>query len=158
MSKRYITKIAREVNKFTLQTMKEDGIGTAEFDFIHLLRHHPGLTQAQIREQLKIDKGAAARRAAALETKGYLVRKTHPTDRRSQLLFATEQADHLKNSKEYIEATFYDWLLEDLSHEECEIFCQILDKLYLRSKQEARLGFVHVKERIGETDNGREKQ
>lgn len=56
-SKRQITKIAREVSKFTVQTMKEDGIGTAEFDFIHLLRHHPELTQAQIREELKIDKG-----------------------------------------------------------------------------------------------------
>ena len=61
---RKITKIAREVSKFTVQAMKEDGIGTAEFDFVHLLRHHPGLTQAQVREELKIDKGAAARRAA----------------------------------------------------------------------------------------------
>ena len=69
-SKRQITKIAREVSKFTVQTMKEDGIGTAEFDFIHLLRHHPELTQAQIREELKIDKGAAARQAASLEAKG----------------------------------------------------------------------------------------
>ena len=43
---RKITKIAREVNKLTVQTMKEDGIGTAEFDFIHLIRHNPGITQA----------------------------------------------------------------------------------------------------------------
>ena len=67
VTERKMTKIAREVSKFTVQTMKEDGIGTAEFDFIHLLRHHPGLTQAEVREQLKIDKGAAARRAASLE-------------------------------------------------------------------------------------------
>ena len=53
---RKITKIAREVNKLTVQTMKEDGIGTAEFDFIHLIRHNPGITQAGVREQLKIDK------------------------------------------------------------------------------------------------------
>ena len=68
VTERKMTKIAREVSKFTVQTMKEDGIGTAEFDFIHLLRHHPGLTQAEVREQLKIDKGAAARRAASLES------------------------------------------------------------------------------------------
>ena len=47
--------------------MKEEGIGTAEFDFIHLVRHNPGITQAQVRESLKIDKGAAARRAMRLE-------------------------------------------------------------------------------------------
>ncbi|MFR8123493.1 MAG: MarR family transcriptional regulator [Waltera sp.] len=71
-TERKMTKIAREVSKFTVQTMKEDGIGTAEFDFIHLVRHNPGITQAAVREQLKIDKGAAARRAASLESKGYL--------------------------------------------------------------------------------------
>ena len=51
-TERKMTKIAREVSKFTVQTMKEDGIGTAEFDFIHLVRHNPGITQAAVREQL----------------------------------------------------------------------------------------------------------
>lgn len=68
-SGRKITKIAREAGKFTLKMMKEEGIGTAEFDFIHFIRHNPGVTQAKVREQLKIDKGAAARRAANLESK-----------------------------------------------------------------------------------------
>ena len=63
-TERKMTKIAREVGKFTVQTMKEEGIGTAEFDFIHLVRHNPGITQTEVREKLKIDKGAAARRAA----------------------------------------------------------------------------------------------
>ena len=103
-TERKMTKIAREVSKFTVQTMKEDGIGTAEFDFIHLVRHNPGITQAAVREQLKIDKGAAARRAASLENKGYLYRKPNPEDGRSQLLYATEKAEQLKNSKAAIES------------------------------------------------------
>ena len=37
-TERKITKIAREAGKFTVQAMKEEGIGTAEFDFIHLAR------------------------------------------------------------------------------------------------------------------------
>lgn len=128
---RKITKIAREVSKFTLQTMKEDGIGTAEFDFIHLVRHQPGITQADIREQLKIDKGAAARRAASLEGKGYLYREPNPDDGRSQLLYATEKAEQLKNSKAYIEGVFYEWLLAELPEEEKEAFCQTLDQVVL---------------------------
>ena len=95
---RKITKIAREVSKFTVQMMKEEGIGTAEFDFIHLIRHNPGITQAEVREQLKIDKGAAARRAASLEAKGYLIRKPNPDDGRSRLLYATDKAENLKLS------------------------------------------------------------
>ena len=96
-TKRQITKIAREVGKFTVQTMKEEGIGTAEFDVIHLVRHNPGITQTKVRESLKMDKGAAAKRVARLENKGYLVRKPNPEDGRSQLLYATEKAEHLKN-------------------------------------------------------------
>lgn len=50
-TERKMTKIAREVGKFTVQTMKEEGIGTAEFDFIHLVRHNPGITQTEVREK-----------------------------------------------------------------------------------------------------------
>lgn len=144
ITERKITKIAREAAKFTVRTMKADGIGTAEFDFIHLVRHKPGITQAQVRETLKIDKGAAARRAASLEAKGYLVRKPNPEDRRSQLLFATEKAEELKNSKAAIEAAFYDWLTCELSKNDRDTFCRILDILYRKSKEERREEFVHV--------------
>ena len=95
-TERKITKIAREAGKFTVQMMKEEGIGTAEFDVIHLIRHNPGITQKQVRDTLKSDKGATAKRVASLEHKGYLVRKPNPEDKRSRLLFATEKAEHLK--------------------------------------------------------------
>ena len=68
-TERKITKIAREANRFTVQTMKEDGIGTAEMDVIHFVRHNPGTTQKEMWEALKIDKGATARRVARLEEK-----------------------------------------------------------------------------------------
>ena len=144
LTERKITKIAREASKLAVRTLKEDGIGTAEYDFIHLVRHHPGITQAEVREQLRVDKGAAARRAASLEAKGYLIRQANPKDGRSQLLFATEKAEGLRNSKAQVETAFYEWLLEELEPEEADRFCETLDKLYLRSKAESRSGFGHV--------------
>ena len=48
-TERKITKIAREAGAFTVQAMKREGVGAAEFDFVHLLRHNPGLTQSQVR-------------------------------------------------------------------------------------------------------------
>ena len=143
-TKRQITKIAREAGRFALFSMKPEGIGTAEFDFLHLVRHNPGITQAQIRKALNIDKGAAARRTASLEAKGYLIRKENPADKRSMLLYATEKADGLKNSKAFWEAAFYQWLLQELSEKEQQDFCKILQQLYLRSKSESRSGFQQV--------------
>ena len=144
MTERKMTKIAREVSKFTVQTMKEEGIGTAEFDVIHLVRHNPGITQTKVRETLKIDKGAAAKRVASLEGKGYLIRKPNPDDGRSQLLYATEKAESLKNSKAHIETVFYEWLLAELPEEEKESFCRTLDTLYWRSKRQRQAGFADV--------------
>lgn len=144
LTERKITKIAREASKLAVRTLKEDGIGTAEYDFIHLVRHHPGITQAEVREQLRVDKGAAARRAASLEAKGYLIRQANPKDGRSQLLFATEKAEGLRNSKAQVETTFYEWLLAELPEAEKVAFCKTLDTIYRRSKQESRAGFPHI--------------
>lgn len=69
---RKITKIAREAEKLVLLTLRETGVGTAEIDLIHALRHKPGCTQAQLAEILHADKAAIARRTKNLETKGYL--------------------------------------------------------------------------------------
>ncbi len=151
-TRRQITKIAREVSKFTVRMLKTDGVGTAEYDFIHAVRKNPGITQAALRELLTLDKGAAARRAASLEAKGYLLRKPNPEDGRSQLLYATEKADSLKNSKASVEALYYEWLEESLSPEDNAAFCRMLNTLYARSKAESKAGFPQLTQRFLEGD------
>lgn len=133
ITERKITKIAREAEKLVLLTMREEGVGTAEIDLIHALRHHPGCTQAQLAELLHADKAAIARRTKNLEGKGYLTREDAPNDRRSQLLFPTEKAESLKSSKAGIEAAF----------------AASLNKLYTASKTESRAGFPHFRNAAG---------
>ena len=144
MTGRKITKIAREVGKFTVQNMRREGVGAAEFDVIHLVRHHPGITQTQVVQALNMDKGAAAKRVANLESKGYLIRKPNPADGRSQLLYATEAADGLRNSKAHIEEVFYSWLLEGLDEAEAKQFCDTLDRLYRKIKAQRQAEFRDV--------------
>lgn len=153
-SKRRITKIAREANKLVIRTMKENGIGSGEFDLIHLIRHNPGLSQKEIRQQLNMDKGAVARRTANLEQKGYLVRSENPADGRSQLLYPTQKAEELKTSKTTVETLFYEWLLDELEPDERTAFIATLEKLYLRSKKESRSGFPHIMELILDKEEG----
>ena len=153
ITQRKITKIAREVSKFTARTIKADGVGTAEFDLIHAVRKHPGITQTEICKLLGADKGAVAKQTANLEAKGYLRRAVNPADGRSRLLFPTEQAQQLKNSKAHIETAFYAWLTEVLTAEERTEFARLLDLLYRRCKAESRAGFPAVSARLrGEED------
>lgn len=153
ITKRKITKIAREVSKFTVRTLREDGIGPAEFDVLHAIRKNPGITQAGVCRILGVDKGAAARQTANLETKGYLIRRENPGDGRSQLLFATEKAEGLKNSKAHIETLFYEWLLEPLSENDRLEFSRLLEILYQRCKAESKADFPEMNEKV--KDEGR---
>ena len=148
ITERKITKIARETEKLVLLSLREEGVGTAEIDLIHALRHNPGCTQAALAELLHADKAAIARRTKNLEGKGYLVRRDAPNDRRSQLLYPTEKAESLKSSKAEIEAAFYEYLTSALSPEEAAAFAAALDKLYTVSKRERRAGFPHFQKAV----------
>lgn len=143
ITERKITKIARETEKLVLLSLREEGVGTAEIDLIHALRHHPGCTQAALAELLHADKAAIARRTKNLEAKGFLVRQDDPNDRRSQLLYPTEKAEAMKASKAEIEASFYEYLTSMLTDDESETFAALLNKLYTASKIESRAGFPH---------------
>ena len=143
-TERKITKIAREAEKLVLLSLRAEGVGTAEIDLIHALRHNPGVTQAKLAELLHADKAAIARRTKNLESKGYLVRKDDPNDRRSQLLYPTAQAETLKASKAEIESSFYEYLTSALTEEEQATFAALLDKLYTTSKAESRARFPHL--------------
>lgn len=152
ISQRKITKIAREVGTFTARTMKADGVGPAEFDLIHVVRKHPGITQSEICRILGADKGAVAKQTANLESKGYLRREKNPADGRSQLLYPTEQAQNLKNSKAHIESVFYEWLLSSLDEQEQQEFARLLDVLYEKCKEESRAGFPHMERLLASRD------
>ena len=143
ITERKITKIAREAERLVLLTMREEGVGTAEIDLIHALRHNPGCTQARLAEILHADKAAIARRTKNLEAKGYLIRRDDPNDKRSQQIYPTALAEMLKSSKTEVESAFYEYLTTALTAEEASVFAALLDKLYIASKTERRAGFPH---------------
>lgn len=144
ITERKMTKIAREAKKLVLYTLRESGIGTAEIDYIHALRHHAGAMQAQMAELLHADKAAVARRTESLEAKGYLVRRENPADGRGRLLYPTEKAEGMKVSKAAIETAFYEYLTATLTADEQQAFGALLDRLYRASKTESRAGFPHL--------------
>ena len=154
---RKITKIAREAEHLVLLAMRGDGLGTAEIDCIHAVRHHPGITQTELAAALNTDKPAIARRTASLERKGYLRREPNPEDGRSQLLFATERAEGLRNAKADAESAFYDYIMAELDDETRAAFLDTLDKVYMRSKEESRAGFPHLEAILEEKANESEE-
>lgn len=149
-TQRKMAKIAREINKFTVRTLRAEGIGTAELDVLHAIRKNPGITQAGVCRITGLDKGAVARQTANLAAKGYLTRQDNPSDGRSQLLFATGQADRLKRSKAQVESLCYQWLTEPLSADEQQELARLLDVLYQRCKEESKADFPNLNKLVKE--------
>ncbi len=143
-TKRQITEIAREVNRFTIRNLRKEGIGSSEFDVIHVIRNNPGITQANICKILGFDKGAVARQTASLEAKGYVKKRENPDDSRSHLLVPTEKAEQLKISKAHIEAMFYEWLMDELTEPEQKEFSRLLNILFLKCKEESKANFPQM--------------
>lgn len=152
ITQRKITKIAMEVDKFAFRMLKSSGLGPGEADVLHTIRKRPGITQKEICLYLGFDKGAVAREVASMEKKGLLVRRTNPFDGRSHLLYATDEAEDLKRSKTHVETLFYSWLLEELTEEEKETFSSLLEKLYVKCKDERRNNFSTMEKIVREDE------
>lgn len=144
-SKRQITKIARDVSRYTQKKLKTYGIGPSELDVLHVVRKNDGVTQKFICDKCGFDKAAVARIIVSLEKKQLVTRKDNPNDKRSSLIFSTNKANALKDTKSQIEAYYYSWLFNDLDKKEKENFLNTLNKLYEKSKKESKNEFNNIK-------------
>ena len=68
ITERKITKIAREVSKFTVRTLRAEGVGPGEFDVLHAIRKNPGITQSGVCRITGFDKGALEKAGKAFKT------------------------------------------------------------------------------------------
>jgi len=131
-------------NRLSVRMMREAGLGTAESDLLRLVKQRPGISQKEACAQLGMDKGAVARRVVNLEQKGYLTRRSNPSDARSQLLFPEPKTERMNDAGASTEDVFYDWLLEGLSEAGRSQFCEALHVLEERAKKESEAGFPNV--------------
>ena len=64
ITERKITKIAREVSKFTVRTLRAEGIGPGAFALLHVIRKNPGNTQSGVCRITGSDKAAVSPQTA----------------------------------------------------------------------------------------------
>ncbi|MCF6321587.1 MAG: MarR family winged helix-turn-helix transcriptional regulator [Rhizobiaceae bacterium] len=75
--------------------LKEIGFGRAHHRVLFFVCRKPGLTVAQLLDILGITKQSLARVLRQMVSKGYVVQKTGPSDRRQRLLFPTQSGRDL---------------------------------------------------------------
>ena len=114
------------------RAMEDTGLSPAEVQALRYITFHKAMSQRELSEDMGIDKGATSRLVDMLEEKNLVCREPDPCDGRVKRIVPTEAARAIHERAVQQQAAFYDWLLEDLSEEEEQIFRQTLDMLYQR--------------------------
>ena len=89
-------KMARE---FTMALQKRAaalGFSPGQFPILIELWHEEGLTQRQLLDRIDVEQATLANTLSRMERDGLIVRKTHPGDRRAQIIELTQRGRDLE--------------------------------------------------------------
>jgi len=152
---RKISKIARSAQKYTNGSLSKLGVGSTEYECLKVIRRNEGTSQSFLREQLHVDKAAVTRMIASLEKKGLITRSRDEQDKRTDRIYSTEKALEIRADNLGAESKFYEWLLEGCTEEELAPFLEVLDKLWLKARNERRSEYQNFKQWL--SDHGTEE-
>ncbi|MGG1515891.1 MarR family transcriptional regulator [Paenibacillus oryzisoli] len=126
---RWMSLIYRIGQSYIGDRLKVYGIGKGQHIFLNALYREDGLTQEEIADYLKIDKGTTAKALKKLEEQGYVTRQVSEKDKRCNEVFLTEKALAIKEDVRGVLSSWRVLLTKGLTDEEREMALNILEKM-----------------------------
>lgn len=126
---RWVSLIYRYGQMYIGDHLKQFEIGRGQHIFLNALFKEDGLTQEELSDYLKIDKGTTAKALKKLEEQGYVTRTVSEKDKRCNEVHLTDKA---RDVKEDVRRVMTDWrerLTFGLSEEEKQMALVILEKM-----------------------------
>jgi MarR family transcriptional regulator for hemolysin len=122
--------ILRSARQIINENLRPLNLSSAEGNIlIHLLTQGDELGQEQLVEQLDISKPAVSRALDSLETKGFVIRKQDPDDRRAHKVRLTAKARKIGPAIEQAYNHVYVLALQGISQEEFDHFVELFDRV-----------------------------
>jgi len=126
---KYIGEIHRSSCIYFGKKFKRFGIGSGQYLFLLNLYKHDGITQEELAQKVKLDKGTTARAIKKLEDQGYVKRVKKENDRRAYKLEVTEKAEQIKKDVYVIMNEWENEVRKCLANEESQQLANLLNKL-----------------------------
>lgn len=126
---RYISQIHRKGSSFITKEISKFGIGSGQIMFLMQLYKKDGISQEELSENLKIDKGTTCRAIKKLEEEEFLIRVKDANDKRAYKLYLTEKS---KDMEKNIKSVLYEWeknISKELLQEEVDVLLTVLKKI-----------------------------
>ncbi|WP_286315426.1 MarR family winged helix-turn-helix transcriptional regulator [Romboutsia ilealis] len=126
---RYISQIHRKGSSFITKEISKFGIGSGQIMFLMQLYKKDGISQEELSENLKIDKGTTCRAIKKLEEEEFLIRVKDANDKRAYKLYLTEKS---KDMEKNVKSVLYEWeknISKELLQEEVDVLLTVLKKI-----------------------------
>lgn len=107
----YLIRVHNKIHRSSLEQLACHNLTLAQFDVLAHLSAREGITQQALSERLLVTKGNVCGLIDRLEERKLVVRRNDPEDRRSNLLYLTEEGKALAHKvvpahEEHIQAEF----------------------------------------------------
>lgn len=121
--------IHRHSHVFMTEEMKEYNIPGRVVPYLVCIHERPGLSQEEIADELKIDKGAVARTIKMLLEEKLVERVQNPDDKRQYMIYPAERLDQLYEAWNKVRETMIHILEKDISDEKLAVFNEVLSMM-----------------------------
>ena len=111
------------------------GINSSQHMYILKICQSPGITQDQFISSFHLNPSNITRSILTLEKKGFLIRKTNPTDKRTCMLYPTSKAEAICRPIQKIIEQWENQILQNFCDEEQQIFLSMLRQIGETSMQ-----------------------
>ena len=126
---RYINVISRCGAVWRGDKLKGTDIGSSHTSYIMTVCRHPGISQDKLAKRIYINKSNVTRNLAYPESCGYIERRQKDTDKRVTEVYPTEKAMEILPTVQNMLREWNNYLTEDFSEEEMEMFMSMLSRL-----------------------------
>jgi len=126
---RWISLLHRYGHIYVGKQLKEYNISKGQYIFLNALYKQESISQEQLSDYLKIDKGTTAKAIRKLEEEGYVIRKVDAKDKRAYNIYLTEKAMKIKPIVRKAMTDWIDILYSGFSEEEKELSLALLDRM-----------------------------
>ena len=131
-----ITRDVLEIARCTAQHRSDKltpmGLKPCHSSYLTEICANPGISQDGLAKRICINKSNVARQAAILEEEGYITRSPSPSDKRVLELYPTPKALELLPTLRQMDLCIEDYLTQDLTIEETQLFSDLLQKMKVR--------------------------
>ena len=111
------------------------GINSSQHMYILKICQSPGITQDQFISSFHLNPSNITRSILTLEKKGFLIRKTNPTDKRTCMLYPTSKEEAICGPIQKIIEQWENQILQNFCDEEQQLFLSMLRQIGETSMQ-----------------------